>query len=182
MIRSKSTFTRVARPTSFVAMLVAAACADRLPGAFACKEIPEGGCPQRSIDVCVDDACEAVYSCNANAEWTQVRECTRDVSADAADAGYGANDMTGDSAIVSYRDAASGTPDGEGAFGGPGCIALEAPECSLGFALGCHGSDCCGCEDIFVCDQGGWSAWGTCNRGALAPSFSFFGNIGNQAR
>ena len=35
----------------------------------------------------------------------------------------------------------------------------QAPDCSLGFALACP-MGCCGCEDLFVCQGGGWSYCG----------------------
>ena len=43
----------------------------------------------------------------------------------------------------------------------PGAVALQAPDCSLGLALACP-QGCCGCEDLFVCENGGWSYWATC--------------------
>jgi hypothetical protein len=49
-----------------------------------------------------------------------------------------------------------------GAFGGPGCESLVVPDCALGVALACGNSACCGCEDLFVCENGGWELWGTC--------------------
>ena len=48
-----------------------------------------------------------------------------------------------------------------GAFGGPGCGDLLEPDGALGVALAC-GASCCGCEDLFVCENGGWELWGTC--------------------
>jgi hypothetical protein len=59
-------------------------------------------------------------------------------------------------------DAADASIDAPpGAYGGPGCGALQSPDCSLGFALACP-SGCCDCEDLFVCENGGWNAWGSC--------------------
>jgi hypothetical protein len=48
-----------------------------------------------------------------------------------------------------------------GAFGGPGCESLVVPDCALGVALAC-GAGCCGCEDLYVCENGGWDLWGSC--------------------
>jgi hypothetical protein len=48
-----------------------------------------------------------------------------------------------------------------GAFGGPGCPSLQTPDCALGLALACD-IHCCGCEDLFVCEEGGWALWGYC--------------------
>ncbi len=151
-----------------VVALVAVACSDGLPGAFACEEIPEGGCPTKSIDVCVDVTCAAVYSCGEDTKWTKLRDCP--ARAPTGDAGTDGSDdaNTADGGPGHGRDADIDAPPG--ASGGPGCLALQTPECSLGYALACDPDDCCGCEDIFVCDTGGWSLWGSCNSGNLTKS------------
>lgn len=58
--------------------------------------------------------------------------------------------------------------DVEGAFGGPGCVDLQMPDCPLGVALTCP-SGCCGCEDLFVCKNGGWDLWGSCGVDGAVP-------------
>lgn len=155
---------------------VLAACNDPLP-TFACEDIPAGGCPTKSIDVCVDGTCAAVYRCNADATWSKVRDCPAQPAA--ADAGLDANDAA---AEASHRGRDAGLDAPPGASGGPGCLALQPPECSLGYALACDPDDCCGCDDVFVCADGGWSAWGTCNGGALTPSGSGPGANGAPQR
>jgi hypothetical protein len=59
--------------------------------------------------------------------------------------------------------------DVEGAFGGPGCVDLQAPDCPLGLAISCP-NGCCGCEDLFVCRNGGWNLWGQCVDGGITQS------------
>ena len=57
-----------------------------------------------------------------------------------------------------------------GAYGGPGCVDLEQPDCSLGTALACGGTaDCCGCQDLYVCSNGGWVPWGECTDAGITP-------------
>jgi hypothetical protein len=54
-----------------------------------------------------------------------------------------------------------------GAYGGLGCVDLEAPDCSLGTALACGAADCCGCVDLYVCAAGAWTLWGACVDGGV---------------
>jgi hypothetical protein len=99
--------------------------------------------------------CEAAYACNPDGTWTLDHVCAaRDAGApDAADAS--------DARDAEARDVvAFDAPPG--ASGGPGCVPLESPECPLGTALACP-QGCCDCEDLFVCESGGWTAWGTCD-------------------
>ncbi|MFO0663781.1 MAG: hypothetical protein U0174_07515 [Polyangiaceae bacterium] len=124
-----------------------------------CDQIPDGGCPSAGdADLCTaDPTCNAVYRCR-DTRWTLVQTCSA-------------------RPVVLPRDAASdaSTPsdaslfDGplpDGAWGGPGCLDLQAPDCSLGLALSC-GSGCCGCEDVFVCKAGTWTTWGVCQGGKV---------------
>ena len=123
-----------------------------------CGEIPAGGCPNRAIDACIDTSCAALYRCTSSG-WEMDRACpTRDASVivDAADAGREA----------SVRDAAIDAPPG--ANGGPGCGDLQEPDCPLGRVLACAEGSCCGCEDLFVCQGGGWLSWGTCADGGIS--------------
>lgn len=130
-----------------------AACTGGAPGA-PCVDIPAGGCPtQRGADVCQDVTCSAVYDCN-DGHWVLQQTCPPHGDSGAADgSGVGHDAATADAAV----DAPPG------AFGGPGCVDLQPPDCSLGSALACGGaSDCCGCQDLFVCADGGWTPWGQC--------------------
>lgn len=134
-----------------------AACAADLPPPAKCYDIPAGGCPRRG-NACEDPSCVALYLCKADGTWSLDSNCPpRDASVPDVvvlpqDAG-------------TRRDAVVDVP---GAFGGPGCESLIAPDCSLGTASTC-GQGCCGCEDLFVCEAGGWSLWGTCDQGQLIP-------------
>lgn len=121
-----------------------------------CTNIPAGGCPRSRGVACEDPACEAVYLCRENDVWELSERCpSRDAGpAEAADA---AND-----ASAPGFDASIDAPPG--AFGGAGCESLQVPDCALGLALSC-GAGCCGCEDIFVCEDGAWSLWGICGDG-----------------
>jgi hypothetical protein len=116
-----------------------------------CRDIPEGGCPVQGGTACQDPTCVAAYACEADGGWTLVRACPAtdggppDAGADApgpSDAGYDID-----------------APPG--AFGGPGCLDLQPPDCPLGTALVCPNA-CCGCTDLYVCDDGGWDPWGVC--------------------
>lgn len=138
---------------SALALASTASCADD-PTVEPCSAIPAGGCPLSRGVACEDPACQAVYACRSGNVWELDRTCPpRDAgppieaSVDAADASH-----------LPF-DASIDAPPG--ANGGPGCDALQAPDCSLGFALACP-SGCCGCEDLFVCENGGWSYVSTC--------------------
>lgn len=124
-----------------------------------CTGIPLGGCPRSRGVACEDPACEAVYRCRPNNVWELEERCpqrdlpARDAAADDAS-------TLPDASSTPPLDAALDAPPG--ANGGPGCGPLQLPDCALGFALACP-SGCCGCEDLFVCESGGWSLWGTCS-------------------
>jgi len=154
---------RTARLVSVAALAAAAlaalvpACMDDVGPASPCTNVPPGGCPLSRGVACEDPACEAVYACRPGNVWELDRRCpprdpvdasTRDASAADADAG-----------VEPSLDASLDAPPG--AYGGPGCGPLQLPDCSLGFALACP-SGCCGCEDLFVCENGGWSHWSAC--------------------
>jgi hypothetical protein len=139
---------------------LAAACNESSPPAV-CRDIPANGCPvDNGADACQDPTCAAVYWCQGGS-WVLDHACPG-FSPDAAphpveaSADAGAPDVTIDAPA--------------GAYGGPGCGDLQAPDCSLGTALACGAaSDCCGCQDLFVCDNGGWSLWGECVDGGVTP-------------
>jgi hypothetical protein len=127
---------------------------------FPCTDIPDGGCPRQYGVSCDDPACAAIYLCRQGNVWELERTCpARDGAApdappDVADAG-------------ALRDVQTDVP---GAWGGPGCGPLQPPDCMLGTAVSCGGqAGCCGCEDLFVCRDGGWDPWGTCGPGGPMP-------------
>ncbi len=120
-----------------------------------CSDIPARGCPLARGVSCSDPTCEAVYACRPNNVWELLERCP---ARDAADPSP--RDAAIEAAPSPSFDASIDAPPG--AFGGPGCAALQAPDCSLGLALSC-GAGCCGCEDLYVCDDSAWSSWGTCD-------------------
>jgi hypothetical protein len=121
-----------------------------------CTNIPAGGCPLAYGQSCSDPACAAVYACNPGNKWELKMTCPPREGGMPTDAG----------AEASPKDASIDAPPG--AFGGPGCVDLQMPDCPLGVALICT-SGCCGCEDLFVCQDGGWNAWGTCGPDGAVP-------------
>lgn len=143
--------------------LIAAPACDDVTVEHACTGIPAGGCPLSRGVACEDPACESVYACRAGNVWELDHSCPpHDASAPlVVEAGP-------DAPFIA--DAAVDAPPG--ANGGPGCGLLQAPDCTLGFALVCP-SGCCDCEDLYVCENGGWSLWGSCSADAgIAPSRS----------
>jgi hypothetical protein len=142
-----------------LAVLVAGAC-DTTPVPAACTDIPDGGCPEdNGATVCVDPTCDAVYACS-NGKWVFVQKCPPHPD----DAGAPVEASPTDATVP---DVAFDAPPGS--FGGPGCTDLETPDCSVGTALACVSTaDCCGCQDLWVCQNAGWVLWGTCADGGLA--------------
>jgi hypothetical protein len=141
-------------------LAVLASCSDA-PTANPCRDIPAGGCPLSNGVACEDPACEAVYACRANRVWELDHTCPpheAGVPAEASSDGSDAASDAPDDGSHSF-DASIDAPPG--ASGGPGCAPLEAPDCTLGFALACP-KGCCGCEDLFVCQDGGWNYYATC--------------------
>ncbi len=137
----------------FVALEWFGACRDQ-PVAQTCRNVPGGGCPLAHGVACDDPACAAAYACLPDGTWQLDHVCpARDAGADAQappkDAGLKDVDL-----------------DVVGAFGGPGCAALEPPDCPFGVAATCT-SGCCGCEDLFVCRDGGWDPYASCTDGAI---------------
>lgn len=135
---------------------VSAACDDTLIPER-CGPLPAGGCPRAAGDACLDRSCSSVHSCSAG-RWIFDHACPpRDAAAALPDASTEGGARPADAAI-----------DAEpGAFGGPGCADLQAPDCSLGMARGCP-TGCCGCEDVFACRSGGWARVGGCDGGSLS--------------
>lgn len=126
-----------------------------------CTDIPPGGCPQSRGVACEDPACEAVYACRPGNVWELERRCPPREGGGPRDA------STPEAEAAAPLDASIDAPPG--AFGGPGCGVLQTPDCPLGLALACAPS-CCDCEDLFVCEGGGWSFWGTCDAGRIEPA------------
>jgi hypothetical protein len=112
----------------------------------------DGGCPLAYGTACDDPSCAAAYACT-NGGWVldhvcAVREAGPDTSV-IVDAGV--------------RDVDIDVP---GANGGPGCNSLVPPDCTLAAGAACP-NGCCGCEDLFVCQNGGWNVWGYCSDGGI---------------
>jgi hypothetical protein len=125
-----------------------------------CLDIPDGGCPGVDQTNCLDVTCAAIYTCQPNGSWILALPCpVREAGVDSS------VDAPAPKEASAVRDAAI---DVQGAFGGPGCVDLEQPDCPLGEALAC-GPDCCGCGDLFVCQDGVWNLWGECVDGGVQP-------------
>jgi hypothetical protein len=142
------------------------ACGDS-PQPILCRDIPAGGCLAGEGDgsACVDPSCTATYLCNlADGTWQFDQACPPHEGG-APDASTDAHPESG----PATRDASIDAPPGSS--GGPGCAPLEQPDCTLADALACPAGSCCNCDDLFVCQNGGWNHWGTCNAatGAITP-------------
>jgi hypothetical protein len=144
----------------------ASACSDPSLPAL-CHDLAPPACPaDDDADVCADVGCASVYACD-DGTWTFLRTCPDD----SPEAGVHPAEAGEDA--PSQVDAPFDAP--AGAFGGPGCIDLEEPDCPLGTALACsgardYGAGCCGCADLYLCVDGGWEPWGNCtDDGGVAP-------------
>lgn len=133
---------------------VVAACEDE-PTKIKCFDIPDGGCPVGYGDACEDPTRSATYQCMPGNVWQLEAQCP----AHEAGAPEDAASVDAGEASAPVFDASIDAPPG--AFGGPGCETLQAPDCPLGLVLACGG--CCGCEDLFVCENQGWTLWGSCS-------------------
>lgn len=137
------------------------ACRDDSPTAQPCRNIPAGGCPKSRGLACLDPECKAVYLCREDQTWELERTCPE------------RQDIPDTAPPPTPQDATSPVDAGfvvpPGANGGPGCLTLQAPDCALGTALACS-RGCCGCEDLFVCENGGWSTWGICGDAGPTPN------------
>jgi len=129
-----------------------------LPNEQACNDIPEGGCPGAGTSNCVDPTCAAIYTCEGDGAWTFSATCP---ARDAGPRDASAHDARPDVSL--RRDVDFDVPPG--ATGGPGCIDLQCGDCTLSLALACPSNECCGCQNVFVCDDGGWNLWGECAEG-----------------
>lgn len=155
---------RSSRTGSVVATLVAFGVVTAIPLLASCDDpatpepctnIPAGGCPLSRGVACQDPACEAVYACREGNVWELEERCPPRTPVPDA----------GADVVSPSNDASIDAPPG--AFGGPGCGTLQEPDCTLGFALACP-SGCCGCEDLFVCENEAWSLWGSCGDGGIS--------------
>jgi hypothetical protein len=135
---------------------IVASCNDTLSDE-PCTGIPEGGCPLSHGVACDDPECKAAYACRSGNVWQLDHTCPpRDAEV--------FDSFVPDADAGRAFDANIDAPPG--AFGGPGCNPLEQPDCELGLVLLCQ-SGCCDCEDLFVCQNGGWQPWGTCSDGGV---------------
>lgn len=140
---------------AFLALVAgASSCRDDAATPSPCTSIPPGGCPLSHGIACEDPSCEAVYACREGNVWELDRTCP------AREAGAPREAST-DAPIEASRPFDASVDAPPGANGGPGCAPLQVPDCSLGFALSCP-SGCCDCEDLYVCQNGGWTYWATC--------------------
>jgi len=144
------------------ALLVAPGCNDP-PLPATCQDLQPPACPtEYDADVCGDLECASVYACD-NGTWSFVQTCPN-YSPEA-----GVHPVEAGADTSSQFDAPFDAPPG--AFGGPGCVDLEQPDCSLGTALACTGAaDCCGCMDLYVCTSENWVIWGECVDGGLTAN------------
>ncbi|HEX7604578.1 MAG TPA: hypothetical protein VF316_23330 [Polyangiaceae bacterium] len=144
------------RRTAVIIPLLFWACSED-PVVQPCRDVPDGGCPLSYGKACDDPACSAAYACDPGGVWRLDHVCAPH------DAGPDAPKPPVDAGA---RDVDIDVP---GAFGGPGCAPLQTPDCPLGTALVCPNGACCDCTDLFVCRNGGWDPWGTCDDGGIAP-------------
>jgi hypothetical protein len=143
----------------FIPLLSACSAFDSAPAPQACMDIPEGGCPGSGTDNCTDPTCASIYTCENDGGWSFSAACpVREA---------GVRDARPD--VNLRRDVDFDVPPG--ATGGM-CGDLEnPPDCNLSLALACPSDECCGCQNVFVCDDGGWNLWGSCEEvGALVPN------------
>jgi hypothetical protein len=144
------------------ALAVVMSCSDDAATVEPCNDIPPGGCPLSNGVACEDPSCTAVYACRANRVWELDHVCPpHEGGAPEASSGDGGSDAASDGPREGSRpfDASIDAPPGAG--GGPGCEDLQAPDCSLAVGLACP-MGCCGCEDLFICNNGGWDYYATC--------------------
>ena len=139
---------------------VAFACNDGTPDT-PCREIPPDGCPAYGSKTCDDPSCFNIFQCVLG-EWSYDHACP----AHDGDASFDAQPPL-DAHRGSQLIDASGIDAPPGAGGGPGCADLQMPDCPLALALACSSGDCCGCDSLFVCEGGGWTAWGSCADGGV---------------
>jgi hypothetical protein len=140
--------------TAIALCLVLVACKDTPPPAT-CGGLDPPACPQdNGADVCTDVTCASVYACQSGS-WVFVKTCP------AYDPEAGVQPLEASDDAQPGADVSIDAPPG--AFGGPGCVDLENPDCPVGVALACADSvGCCDCQDLYVCQDGSWVPWGEC--------------------
>ncbi|HEX8790020.1 MAG TPA: hypothetical protein VF765_03655 [Polyangiaceae bacterium] len=144
----------------WVVLACALCCAcDSTLEATPCHDVPDGGCPlDNGANVCQDPSCNAAYAC-VDGGWVRTQVCPphpHDAATPPADAGEGGSTF----------DVSIDVPPGGN--GGPGCTDLELPDCPAAVGIACVQSPgCCGCTDLWVCDDGGWDLWGECADGGI---------------
>jgi hypothetical protein len=151
------------RPLGLCGLILLPLACDSEPDSTTCVDVPDGGCPlDNGANVCQDPSCNAVYECSPDGGWILKQVCPahpHDASTDApdaADAGEGG----------SVFDVKIDVPPGGN--GGPGCTDLEQPDCPAAEGIACvQMVGCCGCIDLWVCDNGGWDLWGECADGGI---------------
>jgi hypothetical protein len=159
MMKSRFLRSTLHRALTLAVLSFLVAC-DSTPTPTPCYDVPDGGCPEdNGANVCMDPSCAAVYACE-DGHWKLSQTCPphpHDGSAPPADAGGEASPVF---------DASIDVPPGGN--GGPGCPDLELPDCTASEGLACVQSPgCCGCMDLWVCDDGGWTLWGECVNGGI---------------
>jgi hypothetical protein len=139
-------------------LLCAVVSCESVPRPVVCRSIPTGGCP-KNAEACSDPTCDAVYACEPDGTWSLDHRCPERGGSDAA------VDVASPPQDVAASDPHDASPyaDVAGAGGGAGCVDLEPPDCPLATVVACPADQCCGCEDLFVCRNGGWDPWGTCD-------------------
>ena len=149
------------RPALALALLVVAC--NGTPPPPACPELAAPACPvDNGANVCDDPSCASAYQCE-NGSWVFVQTC----AGYSPDAAFHPPEASTDAGAGFDADIDASPED----FGGPGCVELEQPDCPLGTALLCAGSlDCCGCQDLYVCEDGGWAPWGECTDAGVVKS------------
>lgn len=147
--------------TGWVILACVLCCAcDSVPTETPCHDVPDGGCPlDNGANVCMDPTCNAAYAC-IDGGWILEHVCPPQPhdgsSPPPVDAGEGGSTF----------DASIDVPPGGN--GGPGCTDLQMPDCTAAEGVACvNMTACCGCTDLYVCDDGGWNLWGECVDGGI---------------
>jgi len=110
-------------PSGLFALILGCATSD--PTAARCRDIPQGGCPDDGL-ACTDVSCAALYSCNSDGTWSFVSTCP---TVDGGGAGSNAGDARTEDVGAAWDVAWIDAPPGSN--GGPGCIDLQPPDCTL---------------------------------------------------
>jgi len=161
MMKSRFLGSTLHRALTLAVLSFPVAC-DSTPTPTPCYDVPDGGCPEdNGANVCMDPTCAAVYAC-VDGKWSLRQTCPphpHDGSAPPPE------DAGGGEASAPF-DASIDVPPGGN--GGPGCPDLQVPDCTASEGLACVQSPgCCGCMDLWVCDNGGWTLWGECVNGGI---------------